>query len=71
MHPALRCPKDFPNPILIDGENVLPAVHCVVDKITDFVTRYRTGKWLGATGKKLTTVLSIGIGGSYLGTLTS
>ena len=67
MHIALRTPKTYEKQILVDGVNVVPEVHKVLDKISDFATRYRSGKWLGATGKVLTTVVSIGIGGSYLG----
>lgn len=70
MHIALRTPKDF-KPIMVDGENVVPAVHAVLDKIGDFASRFRTGKLLGVTGKKLTTVLSIGIGGSCKSLLSS
>lgn len=65
MHPALRAPKDVS--IIVDGENVVPHVHKVLEKITDFSNRVRNGVWVGATGKPLTTVLSIGIGGSFLG----
>lgn len=65
MHVALRSPKD--KTIIVDGENVVVAVHEVLDKIADFSERVRQGLWVGATGKPLTTVLSIGIGGSYLG----
>lgn len=67
MHIALRTPKNYEKPIHVDGVNVIPEVHKVLDKINDFASRYRAGKWLGATGKQLTTVVSIGIGGSYLG----
>jgi glucose-6-phosphate isomerase len=67
MHPALRAPKTFGKPLIVDGQDVLPAVHEVLDKIADFSSRLRSGQWLGCTGKKLTTVVSIGIGGSYLG----
>lgn len=65
MHIALRAPKT--KSIVVDGEDVVPAVHAVLDKIQDFTTRVRKGQWLGATGKPLTNVVSIGIGGSYLG----
>lgn len=60
MHIALRTPKNYETPIMVDGVNVVPEVHKVLDKISDFTARYRTGKWLGATGKRLTTVVSIG-----------
>jgi len=65
MHIALRAPKT--KEIFVDGENVVPAVHAVLDKISDFSSRVRSGEWVGATGKRLTSVVSIGIGGSYLG----
>ena len=65
MHPALRAPAG--KTIMVDGENVVPGVHQVLHKIKDFANRVRSGQWLGATGKPLTTVLSIGIGGSFLG----
>lgn len=65
MHVALRCPKD--KSLTVDGDDVVPAVHAVLDKISAFSAKVREGLWLGATGKKLTTVLSIGIGGSFLG----
>ena len=53
--------------INVDGTNVVGPVHDVLDRIADFSARVRDGKWVGSTGKPLTTVLSIGIGGSYLG----
>ena len=65
MHIALRAPKS--KEIFVDGENVVPAVHAVLDKIAEFSGRVRSGAWVGATGKRLTSVVSIGIGGSYLG----
>lgn len=65
MHVALRCPKT--KQLLVDGKDVVPSVHAVLEKISAFSETVRSGKWLGATGKPLTTILSIGIGGSYLG----
>ena len=53
--------------IEVEGEDVVAPVHDVLDRISDFSKRVRDGEWVGATGKPLTTVLSIGIGGSYLG----
>ncbi len=51
----------------VDGENVVPAVHTVLNQIRDFSEAIRSGAWKGATGKTLTSVVAIGIGGSYLG----
>ena len=65
MHIALRAPRD--KVYNVDGENVVPAVHAVLDKIADFSNRVRKDIWRGATGKPLKNVVSIGIGGSYLG----
>jgi glucose-6-phosphate isomerase len=65
MHVALRCPKG--KTLMVDGEDVVPNVHAVLDKISAFTETVRSGKWLGATGKPLTTILAIGIGGSFLG----
>lgn len=65
MHIALRAPSNAT--IMVDGQNVVPDVHAVLGKIKSFSERVRRGEWVGATGKPLTTVLSIGIGGSYLG----
>ena len=65
MHVALRAPAS--KRIVVDGEDVVPGVHQVLGKIKDFASRVRSGQWLGATGKPLTTVVSIGIGGSFLG----
>lgn len=65
MHVALRAPKG--KVLMVDGADVVPDVHAVLKKIADFTERVRNGSWLGATGKKLTSVLCIGIGGSFLG----
>ena len=64
-HIALRAPKTAT--FEVDGVNVVPAVHTVLDNISAFAEKVRTGAHVGATGKALTDVVSIGIGGSYLG----
>jgi glucose-6-phosphate isomerase len=64
-HVATRSPKG--KEVMIDGKNVAVDVHAVLDKIADFSERVRTGVWKGASGKNLTNVLAIGIGGSFLG----
>jgi glucose-6-phosphate isomerase len=65
LHTALRAPKDAV--VLVDGENVVPAVHEVLDKMTAFANRVRNGVWKGHTGKRIRNVINIGIGGSDLG----
>ncbi|HEX3745657.1 MAG TPA: glucose-6-phosphate isomerase [Bryobacteraceae bacterium] len=65
LHVALRAPKDAT--ILVDGENVVPQVHAVLDKMAAFSERVRSGEWKGATGKRIRNVINIGIGGSDLG----
>src|ERR1700744_4649229 len=65
LHVALRAPKG--QSILVDGENVVPEVHAVLDRMTDFSNRVRGGNWLGHTGKRIRNVVNIGIGGSDLG----
>jgi len=65
LHVALRAPRD--EAIYVDGKNVVPEVHKVLDKMTDFVNRVHSGAWLGATGKTIKNVVNIGIGGSDLG----
>jgi glucose-6-phosphate isomerase len=65
LHIALRAPKDAV--IVVDGENVVPAVHAVLDKMVDFSERVRSGAWKGHTGKRIRNVINIGIGGSDLG----
>ena len=65
LHTALRAPKDAV--ILVDGENVVPGVHEVLDKMTAFANRVRSGEWKGHTGKRIRNVINIGIGGSDLG----
>ena len=65
LHVALRAPKNAT--ILVDGKNVVPAVHDVLDKMAAFSNRLRSGEWLGHTGKHIRNVVNIGIGGSDLG----
>src|SRR5262249_39488686 len=65
LHVALRAPRGAS--ILHDGENVVPAVHAVLDKMADFSQRLRSGAWKGHTGQRIRNVISIGIGGSDLG----
>ena len=65
LHVALRSPKDAV--IEVDGENVIPAVHAVLDKMAAFSDTVRSGAWKGYTGKKIRNVVNIGIGGSDLG----
>ena len=65
LHVALRAPKGAS--IIVDGENVVPQVHAVLDKMSDFCNRVRSGAWKGHTGKRIRNVINIGIGGSDLG----
>ncbi|MEV8044695.1 glucose-6-phosphate isomerase [Streptomyces griseoluteus] len=65
LHTALRAPRDAV--IEVDGENVVPAVHAVLDKMSGFADRVRSGEWTGHTGKRIRNVVNIGIGGSDLG----
>ena len=65
LHVALRAPKDAT--ILVDGKNVVPEVHAVLDKMAAFSERIRSGQWQGFTGKTIRNVVNIGIGGSDLG----
>src|ERR1700745_2286644 len=65
LHVALRAPKGAS--IVVDGENVVPEVHAVLDKMADFSNRVRTGEWKGHTGKRIRNVVNVGIGGSGLG----
>ncbi|WP_372845195.1 glucose-6-phosphate isomerase, partial [Pontiella sp.] len=65
LHVALRAPKDAV--IEVDGENVVPKVHAVLDQMTEFSNLVRSGAWKGYTGKKIKNVVNIGIGGSDLG----
>jgi glucose-6-phosphate isomerase len=65
LHTALRAPADAV--IEVDGENVVPRVHAVLDRMADFANRVRSGEWTGHTGKRIRNVVNIGIGGSDLG----
>src|SRR3954462_11241370 len=65
LHVALRAPKG--SSILVDGKNVVPDVHSVLDRMADFSNRIRSGDWKGYTGKRIRNVVNIGIGGSDLG----
>jgi glucose-6-phosphate isomerase len=65
LHVALRAPRG--TRILVDGQDVVPGVHAVLDRMADFSTRVRTGAWTGFTGKAIRNVVNIGIGGSDLG----
>jgi glucose-6-phosphate isomerase len=65
LHVALRTPKDAS--ICVDNRNVLPRVHAVLDKMSSFCDRIRSGEWTGHTGKRIRNVVNIGVGGSHLG----
>lgn len=65
LHIALRAPKNVS--IVVDGEDVVPKVHAVLDKMTAFANKLRSGEWKGYTGKPIRNVVNIGIGGSDLG----
>ncbi|MFI9775266.1 glucose-6-phosphate isomerase [Streptomyces sp. NPDC051956] len=65
LHTALRAPREAV--IEVDGENVVPEVHAVLDKMAAFADRVRSGEWTGHTGKRIKNVVNIGIGGSDLG----
>jgi glucose-6-phosphate isomerase len=65
LHTALRAPRT--EEIIVDGQDVVPAVHEMLDKMAAFADRIRSGQWLGHTGKKIRNVINIGIGGSDLG----
>jgi glucose-6-phosphate isomerase len=65
LHVALRAPKT--EQIFVDGEDVVPAVHAVLDKMAAFSDRVRSGEWKGFTGKRIKNIVNIGIGGSDLG----
>jgi glucose-6-phosphate isomerase len=65
LHVALRAPRG--TSIVVDGEDVVPKVHAVLDRMTDFSNRVRSGAWQGFTGKRIRSVVNIGIGGSDLG----
>jgi len=65
LHVALRAPRGAS--IVVDGENVVPWVHEVLDRMSDFSNRVRSGAWKGHTGKRIRNVINVGIGGSDLG----
>ena len=65
LHVALRAPRGAS--IVVDGDNVVPHVHAVLDKMADFSNRVRGGVWKGHTGKRIRNIVNIGIGGSDLG----
>ena len=65
LHTALRAPRDAS--IEVDGKNVVPEVHAVLDRMADFSNRIRSGEWKGHTGKRIRNVINVGIGGSDLG----
>jgi glucose-6-phosphate isomerase len=65
LHVALRAPRG--EQIFVDGKDVVPEVHAVLDKMADFSNRVRSGEWKGFTGKRIRNVINIGIGGSDLG----
>ncbi|MGW6772914.1 glucose-6-phosphate isomerase [Streptomyces sp. NPDC055037] len=65
LHTALRAPRDAV--IEVDGEDVVPAVHAVLDKMSAFADRIRSGEWTGHTGRPIKNVVNVGIGGSDLG----
>src|SRR4051812_30233492 len=65
LHVALRAPRG--ESIIVDGEDVVPEVHAVLDKMADFSNRVRSGAWKGHTGQRIRNVINIGIGGSDLG----
>lgn len=65
LHTALRAPRDAS--VMVDSVNVVPEVHAVLDKMSDFCERVRSGQWKGHTGKPIRNVVNIGIGGSDLG----
>jgi glucose-6-phosphate isomerase len=65
LHVALRAPKG--SSLVVDGTDIVPEVHAVLDKMADFSNRVRSGAWLGHTGKHIRNIINIGIGGSDLG----
>ena len=65
LHVALRAPKSAS--IIVDGKDIVPEVHSVLDRMTEFAERVRNGSWTGHTGKRIRNVVNIGIGGSDLG----
>ena len=65
LHTALRAPREAS--IVVDGENIVPQVHAVLDRMANFANRIRSGEWKGHTGKRIRNVVNVGIGGSDLG----
>ena len=65
LHVALRAPRG--ESIFVDGQDVVPEVHAVLDRMAEFSHRVRSGEWKGYTGKRIRNVINIGIGGSDLG----
>jgi glucose-6-phosphate isomerase len=65
LHVALRAPRG--EVIEVDGRNVVPDVHAVLDRMAAFAEKVRSGAWTGHTGKRIRNVINVGIGGSYLG----
>ncbi|MPY33472.1 glucose-6-phosphate isomerase [Streptomyces adustus] len=65
LHTALRAPRDAV--VEVDGENVVPGVHAVLDRMAAFADRIRSGEWTGHTGRRIRNVVNVGIGGSDLG----
>jgi glucose-6-phosphate isomerase len=65
LHVALRMPRDAQ--LVVDGQDVIADVHAVLDRMSDFSNRVRSGEWMGFTGKRIRTIVNIGIGGSDLG----
>jgi glucose-6-phosphate isomerase len=65
LHIALRTPRD--RQIIVDGGDVVPQVHSVLDRMAVYASKVRSGAWTGHTGKPIKNVINIGIGGSYLG----
>src|SRR6266850_1805020 len=65
LHVALRAPRG--TSIVVEGKDVVPEVHAVLDAMTEFANRVRSGAWKGHTGKRIRNVINIGIGGSDLG----
>jgi glucose-6-phosphate isomerase len=65
LHVALRAPRGAS--IMVDGKNIVPEVHAVLDRMTDFSNRVRSGAWKGHTGQRIRNIVNIGIGGSDLG----
>src|SRR3989441_10395227 len=65
LHTALRAPRGAS--IVVEGENVVPKVHTVLDRMADFANRVRSGEWKGHTGNRIRNVVNVGIGGSDLG----